>query len=254
MRARGAEASLTAAASPAADRSALEVRSLERSFGHVRALRGVSFALGAGDSLAVFGPNGAGKTTLLRVLAGLLRPQRGQVLLDGAPLARADAAHRRRVGLIAHYSLLYDGLSAAENLAFYARLYGVADRAGAVRRALEGVGLADRADDLAGTFSRGMVQRLAIARALLHAPSIVLLDEPFSGLDQRAAATLREVLMRLRAERRTMVLVTHNIDEGLELATHVAIQVAGRFAECAPVDGDLAAYRRRYAEATAARG
>jgi len=251
---RRGEATLTAAASAAAGRPALEVRAVERSFGHVRALRGVSFALDAGDSLAVFGPNGAGKTTLLRVLAGLLHPQRGEVLLDGAPLARADAAHRRRVGLIAHYSLLYDGLTAAENLAFYARLYGVAGRDAAVRAALEGVGLADRADDLAGTFSRGMVQRLAIARALLHAPSVVLLDEPFSGLDQRAAAALRDVLMRLRAERRTMVLVTHNIDEGLELATHVAIQVAGRFAECAPVDGDLAAYRRRYAEATAARG
>jgi heme exporter protein A len=234
--------------------AALEVRDVERSFGHVRALRGVGFALRAGESLAVFGPNGAGKTTLLRILAGLLRPLRGEVLLDGRPLERGDAAHRRQVGLIAHYSLLYDGLTAAENLAFYARLYGLADRDATVRRALEGVGLADRADDAAGTFSRGMVQRLAIARALLHEPRIVLLDEPFSGLDQRAAATLRDLLMRLRAERRTMVLVTHNIDEGLELATHVAIQVAGRFAECAPVDGDLAAYRRRYAEATAVHG
>ncbi len=233
---------------------AVEVRGVERAFGHVRALRGVSFALRAGESLTVFGPNGAGKTTLLRVLAGLLRPQRGDVLLDGRPLERSDAAHRRRAGLIAHYSLLYDGLTAAENLAFYARLYALPDRDAAVRRALEGVGLEARADDLAGTFSRGMVQRLAIARALLHEPRIVLLDEPFSGLDQRAAATLRELLMRLRAERRTMVLVTHNLDEGLELATHVAIQVAGRFVECGPVDGDLAAYRRRYAEATAAGG
>jgi heme exporter protein A len=245
---------VTALRASAPGPAVLEVRDIERSFGHVRALRGVGFALEPGDSLAIFGPNGAGKTTLLRILAGLLRPQRGEVLLDGRPLQRGDAAHRRRVGLIAHYSLLYDGLTAAENLAFYARLYGLADRDAAVRRALEGVGLADRADDPAGTFSRGMVQRLAIARALLHEPRIVLLDEPFSGLDQRAAATLRDVLMRLRAERRTMVLVTHNIDEGLELATHVAIQVAGRFAECAPVDGDLAAYRRRYAEATAVRG
>jgi heme ABC exporter ATP-binding subunit CcmA len=245
---------MMAPAQPGVPSAALEVRGVERSFGHVRALRGVSFALRAGESLAVFGPNGAGKTTLLRILAGLLRPQRGEVLLDGTPLQRGDAAHRRRVGLIAHYSLLYDGLTAAENLGFYARLYGVPGREAAVRRAREGVGLADRADDPAGTFSRGMVQRLAIARALLHEPHIVLLDEPFSGLDQRAAAALREVLMRLRAERRTMVLVTHNIDEGLELATHVAIQVSGRFVECAPVAGDLAAYRRRYAEATAVRG
>jgi len=235
-------------------RAALAVRGIERSFGHVRALRGISFTLEAGDSLAVFGPNGAGKTTLLRVLAGLLRPQRGEVLLDGVPRARADAAHRREIGLIAHYSLLYDGLTAAENLDFYGRLYGVPDRAGAVARALDAVRLSDRAGDLVGTFSRGMVQRMAIARALLHEPRIVLLDEPFSGLDQRAAAALRDLLMRLRAERRTMVLVTHNLDEGIELATHVAIQVGGRFAECAPLEGDLAAYRSRYAEATTARG
>jgi heme exporter protein A len=233
---------------------ALAVRNVERSFGHVRALRGISFSLRAGDSLAVFGPNGAGKTTLLRVLAGLLRPQRGEVLLDGVPRSRADAAHRREVGLIAHYSLLYDGLTAAENLNFYGRLYGIPERRAAVARALEAVGLSDRAADLVGTFSRGMVQRMAIARALLHRPRVVLLDEPFSGLDQRAAAALRDLLMRLRAERRTMVLVTHNLDEGLELATHVAIQVGGRFAECAPIGGDLAAYRSRYAEATAARG
>jgi len=232
---------------------ALAVRGVHRSFGHVRALRGVDFELGVGDALAVFGPNGAGKTTLLRVLAGLLRPTRGEVLLEGAPLVRADAAHRRRVGLIAHYSMLYDGLTAAENLAFYARLYGLRDRAVAVQRALEGVGLADRANDQVGTFSRGMVQRMAIARALIHEPRVVLLDEPFSGLDQRAAAALRDLLTRLRAERRTMVLVTHNIDEGLELATHAAIQVAGRFAAFGPVDGDLAAYRARYAEATAVR-
>jgi len=235
-------------------RSALAVRGLERGFGHVRALRGIDFGLDAGDSLAVFGPNGAGKTTLLRILAGLLRPHKGEVLLDGVSLERTDAAQRRRVGLIAHYSLLYDGLTAAENLAFYARLYGLRDREALVKRALESVGLAERAGDAVGTFSRGMVQRMAIARALLHEPRIVLLDEPFSGLDQRAAATLRDLLMRLRADRRTMVLVTHHIDEGLELATHVAILVAGRFAEFGPVAGDLAAYRARYAEATASRG
>ena len=229
----------------------LDVAGLAKRFGHVRALRGVAFTLGAGESLAVFGPNGAGKTTLLRVLAGLLRPDAGTVRIGGALLARGEASHRSRVGLISHHSLLYDGLTAAENLAFYARLYGLAEPHAAAARALEGVGLAARAGDRAGTFSRGMVQRLAIARALLHDPDVMLLDEPFSGLDQRAAAALRALLGRLRAERRTMVLVTHNLDEGLELATHVAIQVAGRFASLAPRDGDLVAYRARYAEATA---
>ena len=229
----------------------LEVTGLAKRFGHVRALRGVDFALRAGESLAVFGPNGAGKTTLLRVLAGLLRPDAGSVTFGGTRLVRGDAAHRRRVGLISHHSLLYDGLTAAENLAFYARLYSLPAPRAAAARALAGVGLEARADDLVGTFSRGMVQRLAIARALLHDPEVMLLDEPFSGLDQRAAATLRALLTRLRAEHRTMVLVTHNIDEGLELASHVAIQVQGRFVEFAPRSGGVDAYRDRYAAASA---
>ena len=234
--------------------SALAVQQLARSFGPVRALRGVSFALNRGDVLAVFGPNGAGKTTLLRLLAGLLRADAGEVRIHGSPLVRDDGAQRRRIGLISHASLCYDGLSAAENLEFYARLYHLPDPRGVARRALESVGLADRATSLAGTMSRGMVQRLAIARALLHEPDVVLLDEPFTGLDQAAAAALSGQLVRLAAERRTVVLVTHNLDEGLELATHVAIQTRGRFAEYGPRSGDAAAYRARYREATASHG
>jgi len=229
----------------------LAVDDLRRSFGHVRALRGVSFTLGAADVLAVFGPNGAGKSTLLRILAGLLKPDAGQVRIGGRPLLRSDVAQRRRIGLISHASLLYDGLTAAENLEFYARLYALGDPRGAARRALADVGLGERADSPAVTMSRGMLQRLAIARALLHDPDIVLLDEPFTGLDQRSAAALRDQLARLKAERRTVVLVTHNLDEGLELATHVAIQMQGRFVEFAPRSGGVDAYRARYAAATA---
>jgi len=230
---------------------ALAVEDLARAFGHVHALRGVSFALGQGDVLAVFGPNGAGKTTLLKILAGLLRPDRGTVRVFGRPLVRGDATQRRRLGLISHASLCYDGLTAAENLEFYARLYALADPRGTARTALAGVGLDTRADTLTWTMSRGMLQRLAIARALLHDPEIVLLDEPFTGLDQRAAAALRDQLVRLRTERRTVVLVTHNLDEGLELATHVAIQVGGRFVALGPREGGAAEYRERYAAATA---
>ena len=239
------------AASASGAAPALEVAGLSKRFGHVRALRAVDFELAAGESLAVFGPNGAGKTTLLRVLAGLLKPDGGTVRFGGELLVRGNAEHRRRVGLISHHSLLYDGLTATENLVFYARLYSVPGPRAAAARALAGVGLEERAADAVGTFSRGMIQRLAIARALLHDPEVMLLDEPFSGLDQAAAATLRQLLGRLRAERRTMVLVTHNIDEGLELATHVAIQVSGRFVSLGPREGDLAAYRTRYAAATA---
>jgi len=230
---------------------ALAVADLARAFGHVRALRGISFALGAGDVLAVFGPNGAGKTTLLKILAGLLRPDRGTVRIHDQPLVRGDAVQRRRLGLISHASLCYDGLTAAENLGFYARLYDLPDPDGVARAALAGVGLEARADTITWTMSRGMLQRLAIARALLHDPEIVLLDEPFTGLDQRAAGALKDQLVRLRAERRTVVLVTHNLEEGLELATHVAIQVGGRFVALGPREGGAAEYRSRYAEATA---
>jgi len=230
---------------------ALAVQGLSRAFGHVRALREVSFTLGRGEVLAVFGPNGAGKTTLLRILAGLLRPDAGSVALDGAPLVRGDAAQRRRLGLISHASLCYDGLTAAENLEFYGRLYELPDPRARAREALAGVALADRADTLTWSMSRGMLQRLAIARALLHEPDIVLLDEPFTGLDQHAAAGLREQLARLRSARRSVVLVTHNLEEGLDLATHVAIQVGGRFAHCAPRQGGVAEYRERYAHLTA---
>ena len=229
---------------------ALLVRDLARSFGHVRALGGVSFGLGRGEVLAVFGPNGAGKTTLLRLLAGVLRPDRGDIEILGRRLVRGDALTRRRIGLISHASLLYDGLTAEENLEFYARLYDLPDRRALGKRALASVGLADRAGTQLATMSRGMAQRLAIARALLHEPDVVLLDEPFTGLDQRAAASLKDQLERLRSERRVVVLVTHNLDEGLELATHVAIQVAGRFVECGPKRGDAAGYRVRYREAT----
>ena len=232
------------------DAPALDVNGLTRSFGHVRALRGISFTLAKGDALAIFGPNGAGKTTLLRMLAGILRPDAGTIQVAGAPLVRGDATQRRRIGLISHQSLCYDGLTAAENLQFYGRLYGLDQPAQRAMAALETVGLADRSTTTAGTMSRGMLQRLAIARALLHDPDIVLLDEPFTGLDQRAAANLRAQLETLRAHHRTIVIVTHNLDEGLELASHVAIQLAGRFAEYGTKEGDLALYRSRYAEVT----
>ena len=229
---------------------ALDVNGLTRSFGHVRALRGISFTLARGDALAIFGPNGAGKTTLLRMLAGILRPDKGTIHINGEQLVRGETVQRRRIGLISHQSLCYDGLTAAENLQFYGRLYGLERPAERAMAALESVGLADRSTTTAATMSRGMLQRLAIARALLHDPDLVLLDEPFTGLDQRAAGALRAQLETLRAHHRTIVIVTHNLDEGLELASHVAIQLAGRFAEYGAKAGDLAAYRTRYAEVT----
>jgi len=207
----------------------LRAEALFRAFGPIVALDGVSFDLEAGESLAVFGPNGAGKSTLLRTLAGLLRPQRGAVYLDGERYDGRQATQRRKIGWISHQSLLYDTLSALENLTFVGRLHGVTAPEAAARAALERVGLGGRLHAAVRTLSRGMVQRTAIARALLHAPSILLLDEPFTGLDVDAARQLRELLAAELRGGHTVVLVTHNVDEGLELASRVAVQRAGRF-------------------------
>jgi heme exporter protein A len=189
----------------------------------------VDFSLSPGEFLTLFGPNGAGKTTLLRMLAGSLRPSAGEIRLGGRPVERDDAGWRRAVGVLSHRSYLYPALTAGENLRLYARLYRLPDARPRVAEALAGVGLGERAEERVRTFSRGMVQRLALARTLLHEPEIVLLDEPYTGLDPHAAGMLRGVLERLKDGRRTVVLVTHNLSQGLELADRVAVQVAGRW-------------------------
>lgn len=202
---------------------------MEKWYGPLPAVRGIDVALAPGEFLAIFGPNGAGKSTLLRMLCGAVRPTRGSVRVGGADIGGDDDAWRRRIGLLSHQTFLYGGLSAAENLDFYARLYGLADRAARVEDGLRQVGLLDRRGDRVRTFSRGMQQRLALARTLLHDPEVVFLDEPYTGLDPHASAQLRAVLDRLKDGRRTVVLVTHNLSQGLEQADRVAVQVGGRW-------------------------
>lgn len=214
----------------AAEPPLLEARGLVREYGGLAAVDGIDFDLPAGAFLVVFGPNGAGKTSLLRMLAGGLRPTRGEVRVAGQRLEAGSPEGRDRIGVLSHQTFLYGHLTARENLRFYGRLYALPDlEARAVER-LRQVGLLERADDRAGTFSRGMRQRLGLARTLLHDPDLVLLDEPYTGLDPHAAAVLRRVLEALRDGRRTVVLVTHNLTQGLELADRAAIQVRGRFA------------------------
>jgi heme exporter protein A len=208
----------------------LEASGLVKEYGSVVAVDGIDVTLARGDFLTVFGPNGAGKSSLLRMLGGAMRPTRGTVAIGGAPLDFADGEWRRRVGMLSHQGFLYPQLTAEENLEFYGRLFALDDVAVRVRRRLERVGLADRARFAVHKLSHGMRQRLALARALLHDPDLVLLDEPFTGLDPAAAGVLRGVLQELRSERRTVIMVTHNLGEGLALSTRVAIQVRGRFA------------------------
>jgi heme exporter protein A len=226
--------------------SALEATDLARRYGSRRALDGVSFALDAGACLALFGPNGAGKTTLLRILAGLLKPTRGEARIGGAPV-RGEPAARALVGLISHQSLLYAALTARENVAFSARLHGVPDPEGAALAALERLRMAERADQPVRALSRGLQQRVSIARAIVHDPRVVLLDEPYTGLDEAGAAALTRLLVELKAAGATLVLVTHNLAEGLALATHAAVMRAGRFARFEPREAvDAARYAADY--------
>jgi heme exporter protein A len=225
----------------------LVARGLRRSFGRLRVLSDIELTLAPGELLAVAGPNGAGKSTLLRILAGLVRPSAGSVHVLGRPLA-GDAQARRAIGLLSHQSFLYDDLTLAENLTFVARLYGLARPSEAAAAALDAAGLGDRARDSPRRLSRGLLQRAAIARALLHAPKVLLLDEPFTALDAASAERLRATLEARRAEGLGLIVVTHHLAEVWEVATRVAVLVDGRWASDAPATGPLDAFLPRYRE------
>ena len=234
------------------DRSLIEVRALERWFGARPAVAGVDFALGPGECLALFGPNGAGKTTLLRVLAGLLKPTRGLAAIVGVTLPAGTAA-RAKVGLISHNSMLYEALTARENVEFSARLFGLPDPAAAADAALRRMRIHDRADTRVRSLSRGMQQRVSIARAVVHSPRVLLLDEPYSGLDEMGSGALSSLLGELRSAGAAMVMVTHNLAEGLAVATKVAIMREGRFARYEQRGAiDPGDYAVRYREAVTA--
>lgn len=197
-------------------------------FGRVTAVDGIALDIKAGESVTIFGPNGAGKTTLLRMMSGLIQPTEGQITIGGYPLDTNHDDVRGDIGYISHQSLVYDQLTARENLLFFASLYGISNKSEVVEKLLDEVGLQSRGDDVVQTFSRGMKQRLSIARAIVHKPSIVFLDEPFTGLDQHAADMLQLTLARLSGEKRTIVMITHNLDVGLSMASRVVVQVAGQ--------------------------
>lgn len=202
--------------------------SLVRKFSGRAAVDGVSFALGVGECLALFGPNGAGKTTLLRLLAGLLSPTSGTCRIGETALRDGHSA-RALVGLISHSSMLYSALSARENVEFTAKMYGLTDPRAAAESALAIMRVADRGDTPVRALSRGLQQRVSIARAIVHDPQLILCDEPYTGLDAAGSAALTSALEERRQSGAALVLVTHNLDEGLVLATHAAVMQRGRF-------------------------
>jgi len=223
-------------------------RGVRRSFGRIRVLHDIDLSLSAGEVLAVAGPNGAGKSTLLRVLAGLMRPSAGEVRVLGRLLAADAAESRRQIGLLSHQTLLYDDLTLLENLTFAARLYGMPRPKEAAREALDAAELGPRADDLPRRLSRGLLQHAAIARALLHRPRVLLLDEPFTALDAASADRLRATLGARRDEGLGLVIVTHHLAEVWDLATRVAVLVEGRWVCDEPCRGLLATFLPRYRE------
>jgi len=251
----------------------IELHQLTKAFGSKVALRGIDLRVAAGESLVIFGPNGAGKTTLIRILSSLSRPTGGSVRIGGLDLRTHADGIRRHLGVVSHAPLLYDSLTAEENLRFFGRLYSLADPEPRITALLERVGLAGRRGDLVRTFSRGMIQRLAIARALLHDPAVLLLDEPDTGLDPQAAEMLHGLLaelsgrtgepvsssaqetkmegMEIPAEaspphpgtsapllkKRTIVTITHSLERGLAIADRAAILANGRLVYETPAAG-----------------
>jgi heme exporter protein A len=214
-------------------------------------LRGANLSVPEGQFVTLVGPNGAGKTTMLRILATLSRPTSGVVKIGGRELPKGAAEIRKSIGLVSHQTLLYGDLAAEENLRFYGRMYDVPDLDLRITQVLEQVGLAHRRRDPVRTFSRGMQQRLAIARAVLHRPSLMLLDEPYTGLDQDAAARLEGVMSTVGTEGRTVVMTTHDLERGLAVSDRVVILAKGRVAfEAMRAELDGAAFREAYRQYT----
>ncbi|MDD5807204.1 MAG: ABC transporter ATP-binding protein [Eggerthellales bacterium] len=214
---------------------ALLVEGVSKVFGDRKALDNVSFSLPQGAFLSIFGPNGAGKTTLLKVLSTLSRPTGGMVTIGGFNAKEDPDAVRGIIGLISHNSMLYPDLTAMENLMFIARLYGIPDPEGRVRSLLKQVELDHRRFDMVRTFSRGMTQRLSIARALINDPDIVFLDEPYAGLDPHAVEIFDGLIGSIR-DGRTFVMVSHDLAKGFEDCTHALVLARGRVVSFGPKD------------------
>ncbi|MFN8496933.1 MAG: heme ABC exporter ATP-binding protein CcmA [Anaerolineae bacterium] len=230
---------------PASDAALLSVRHLSKRFGGFWALRDVDLDVRDGEVVTLFGPNGAGKTTLMRIVAGLSKPSDGEIHLGGVTARVNNIAARRMLGFVSHQPLLYPDLTAQENLVFFARLYDLPDAGPRAAILLGRVGLGHRAGQPVRQFSRGMQQRVAIARALLHDPRLLLLDEPYTGLDPAAMDWLTGMLAELSRQGHTILMTSHDLDRGVAVANRVAILAAGRLAfaaDCAALaPGELAA-------------
>ena len=220
---------------------------VSKKYGELTALRSVDLAIERGEFLVLFGPNGAGKSTLMKIICGLTRPTTGRALVAGHDIHESDI--RKKVGVISHKSFLYEDLTAFENLEFYARLYSVKNAGQRAEELLRQVELFDRKNDLARTFSRGMIQRLSIARALVADPDFIFLDEPFTGLDVHSATVFRDLLQILHKREKTVLMISHDIGISLSVATRIAILNAGKIVYNEQASGkDVSSMKKIYLE------
>jgi len=225
----------------------IQAEGLKKSFGNFDALRGVDLHVKRGEFMTLFGPNGAGKTTLIKLLATLTSPTSGTLSVYGYDVRKDVNNIRSVIGVISHDPYLYDNLSAFENIKFFGTLYGLDDVDNRARSVIKQVGLEKRMNDLVRTFSRGMKQRLTVARAIVHEPKILLLDEPYTGLDQHGAQIFGEMLSDLKSQRRTILMTTHNIDEGLDLSDRIGILAKGKIVlDCSKTEIQRSGFKDLY--------
>ncbi len=229
----------------------IETRGLSKSYGNHRALTGINLQISNGDFLIVFGPNGAGKTTLIKLLATIIKPTSGEIFISGFDLKKNAEDIRRRIGVVTHQTLLYSNLTVRENLEFYSRMYDVPNARERINEVVGTMGMKSRLNDRTRTLSRGMQQRISIARSLIHDPDIMLLDEPETGLDQEAMPVLWQVLKNEDRKKRTIIMATHNLERGLELGNHFIILSRGKIVhENTGQKIDIEALRKIYEETT----
>lgn len=231
----------------------LTASNLYKSFGSRRVLRGVNLKVDRGEIVALIGVNGAGKSTLLRILSTLTRPDGGSISLDGNSIHEDPNRVRQQMGVVLHAPMLYGSLTARENLRFFSRLFGVLDSEKRIPQILDEMNLSSRADDLVRTYSRGMQQRLSIARALLHDPEFLLMDEPLTGLDDDSIDRLNQFLKRAAQQGKAILFATHDLERACELATRADTLHRGTIRDSLPIDGIRPEkLRERYHQLTAA--
>jgi heme exporter protein A len=237
----------------AANGLAIDVRNLTKSFGNHLALDGIDLTVEPCETLAIFGPNGAGKTTLIKILASIMKPSAGEVFINGFDIKHNAEDVRSQIGIVSHQTFLYNNLTAYENLLFYSRMYDVADSKQRIYQVVSMVGMQLRMHDKISTLSRGMQQRLSIARCLIHKPLIILLDEPETGLDQQAISMLWGALKEDGVKKRTIVFTSHSLERGLNACDKLIILNKGKIAHLQPSMGlDLAGLEKAYKNYTGA--